>query len=118
MYSKFQEQYKEKYTSLEDAAKLIQSGDKIVSNQFVSEPVGLLNTIGKRAEAGGFDDVEVLGLGPTLSTDWIKPEVYPHLRATSVFILSPILREAVRKGYADYIPDNVSGNASVFSSRI
>ena len=118
MYSKFQEQYKQKYKSLEEAAKLIQSGDKIVSNQFVSEPIGILNEIGRRAEAGEFDDVELLGLGPILSTEWVKPEVYPHLRASSVFILSPVLREGVRNGYADYIPDNVSSNASAFTYRI
>ena len=118
MYLKFQDQYNQKLKSLEDIAKLIQSGDKIVANQFVSEPIGILNAIGKRAEAGDFDDVEVLGLGPTLSTDWIKPEIYPHLRASSVFILSPILREAVRKGYANFIPDSVSGNAAVFIDRI
>jgi len=68
LYSKFQDQYKEKLRSLEDAAKLIQTGDKIVSNQFVSEPIGVLNAIGKRAAAGEFNDVEVLGLGPTAST--------------------------------------------------
>ena len=118
MYSKYEEQYKEKLRSMEDAVKLIQSGDKIVSNQFVSEPIGILNAIGKRAEAGEFDDVEVLGLGPTLSTDWIKPEVYPHLRASSVFILSPALREAVRNGYADFIPDSVSRNGACFTNRV
>ncbi|SHI00337.1 acetyl-CoA hydrolase/transferase family protein [Desulfosporosinus lacus] len=118
MYSKFKEQYKGKLKSLEEAAKLIQSGDKIVANQFVSEPIGILNAIGKRAEAGEFDDVEVLGLGPTSSTDWITPEIYPHLRASSVFINSAKLREGVSKGYANYIPDNVSGNAASFKYRI
>jgi len=118
MYSKFQEEYKEKFRSLEDAAKLIQSGDKIVANQFISEPIGILNAIGKRAAAGEFDGVEVLGLGPTASTEWIKPEIYPHLCASSVFINSPILREGVRQGYANYIPDNVSGNADTFKYRI
>ncbi|HBW35643.1 acetyl-CoA hydrolase/transferase family protein [Desulfosporosinus sp. BICA1-9] len=102
----FHEEYKRKLRSLEDAAKLIQSGDKIVSNQCASEPVGLLNAIGKRAEAGEFNDVEYIGFGPTLSIDWIKPEVYPHLRVNSAFILSPKVREAVNKGYANFIPNN------------
>jgi len=118
LYSKFQEQYKEKYRTLEEAAKLIQTGDKIVSNQFVSEPIGILNAIGKRAQAGEFNDVEVLGLGPTASTEWIKPEIYPHLRASSVFILSPTLREGVRQGYADFIPDSVSRDAACFVHRV
>ncbi|MHB8074658.1 acetyl-CoA hydrolase/transferase family protein [Desulfosporosinus fructosivorans] len=106
MNSKFQEEYKRKFRSLEDAAKLIQSGDKIVSNQCVSEPVGLLNAIGKRAMAKEFDDVEYIGLGPTLSTDWVKPEVYPHLRVSSAFIFSPIVREAINKGYGSFSPTN------------
>ncbi|WP_459931406.1 hypothetical protein, partial [Desulfosporosinus burensis] len=106
MYSRFQEEYKRKYRSLEDVAKLIKTGDKILSNQCVSEPVGLLNAIGKRAMAKEFDDVEYIGFGPTLSLDWIKPEVYPHLRVSTAFIFSPKVREAVNKGYASFIPNN------------
>ncbi|MDA8222167.1 acetyl-CoA hydrolase/transferase C-terminal domain-containing protein [Desulfosporosinus sp.] len=104
MHSKFKEEYKRKYMSLEDAAKLIQFGDKIVSNQCVCEPVGLLNAIGKRAMAKEFDDVEYLGFGPTLSEDWLKPEVYPHLRVSTMFMITPKVREAVNKGYADFYP--------------
>ncbi|HBW35772.1 acetyl-CoA hydrolase/transferase family protein [Desulfosporosinus sp. BICA1-9] len=107
MNSKFQEEYKRKFMSLEDAAKLIQSGDKIVSNQCASEPVGLLNAIGKRAMAKEFDDVEHIGFGPTLSTDWIKPEVYPHFRISTTFILTPPVRKAVNNGYADFIPEHL-----------
>ncbi len=104
MNNKFKEEYKRKLLSLEDAAKLINSGDTIVGPLAMGEPVGILNAIGKRALAGEFDNVEYIAQGPIYSYDWLNPEANGHMRSNSMFILEGRSRKALAEGRSDFTP--------------
>lgn len=104
MKHKFKDEYQRKLLSLDDAAKLINSGDKIVGPLCVGEPVDLLNAIGKRALAGEFQDVEYICQGTMHSYEWIKPEAEGHMRLNSMFYLEPLGRQAYLDRRSDFTP--------------
>jgi len=105
----FQEQYKRKLESVEDAVKRIGTGDKVVSGMGLANPVGLLNALGKRAKASEFDDVELILMGLIMcDMGWLKPEYSRHLRVHEFFLFSPEVRALVHQGFADYQPSHAS----------
>jgi len=98
---RFQEDYKKKLMSLEDAARLIKSGDLLVAGLGLNNPAGLLDAIGKRAIAGEFDDVRLVIMGLLLSDmKWVQPQYSKHLRLHETFIFSPHVRAMVNEGVA------------------
>ncbi len=105
---RFQEEYKKKLMSPEDAARLIKTGDKIVAGLGLANPVGMLNPIGKRAMAGEFDDVEVIVMGLLPEMEWLKPQYSQHMRLHELFILMPPVRAMVNAGFAEYQPSHGS----------
>ena len=104
MNGRLRDEYKSKLLPLEDAARLIESGDKIVGPLAMGEPVGLLNAIGKRAIAGEFDNVEYIAQGTTYSYDWLKAEADGHMRLNSMFFLEPLGRQAYAERRNDFTP--------------
>ncbi len=108
MNGKFKEDYKRKLLSLEEAARLIQTGDKIIGMIGVGEATAIIDAIGKRANAGEFDDVEFIAMGTSLSKGWFSPETYPHMRCNVTFIFSPEVRNAINNAYADFTPSHGS----------
>jgi acyl-CoA hydrolase len=103
--SMFKEEYKRKLESVEDAAKRIKTGDKVVSGMGLGNPVGMLNALSKRATAGEFEDVEMVLMSFFLGDgEWLKPEYYKHMRIHEFFIMSPQVRALLHQGFADYQP--------------
>ncbi len=112
----FKEEYKRKLKSVEDAARLIKTGDKVVSGMGLANPVGMLNALGKRAKAGEFDDVELILMGLILcDMDWLKPEYSMHMRVHEFFLMAPDVRALVHQGFADYQPSHGSDMPSLMT---
>ena len=103
----WQEKYAAKRTTAEAAIRRIPRGKAIFIASGASEPVGLVEELGR--QAARFADntvVHLLTLGPAPYT---APELSEHFRHNAFFI-GPNVREAVHQGRADYTP--------VFLSRI
>ncbi|MGB4303628.1 MAG: hypothetical protein WBJ34_07480, partial [Syntrophomonadaceae bacterium] len=58
--NRWQEMYKEKLTSLEEAAKLVKSGDLVVSPLSNGQPLALINAVAARVRQGELDNVTYL----------------------------------------------------------
>jgi acyl-CoA hydrolase len=103
--SMFNEEYKRKLESVEDAAKRINTGDKVISGMGLANPVGLLNALGRRAKAGDFEDVELVLMSLFFcDMDWVKPEYSRYMRVHELFIMAHEVRTLIHQGFADYQP--------------
>jgi len=106
---RFQEDYKKKLMSLEDAARLVKSGDMLVAGSGLDNPVGLLDAIGKRVVAGEFDDVQLVTMGLFLpDMQWVQPQYSQHLRLYETFIFSPHVRAMINEGVVGCYPSHGS----------
>ncbi len=101
---KFQEDYKKKLMPLEDAARLIKTGDMLVVASGLNNPVGLLDAIGKRVVAGEFDDVQLVTMGLLMAEQWVQPQYSQHLRLYETFIFSPHVRAMINEGVVECYP--------------
>lgn len=62
-----------------------------------------------------FKDVELVHINGLGETSWIDPK-YEHVFRTNSFFLTPQLRDAVERGYADYTPCAMSEIPLLFKS--
>lgn len=103
----WQEQYAHKRATADDAVRRIPRGKHIFIGAGASEPIGLVEALGR--QAAHFADntiVHLMSLGPA---PYVGPEYQDHFRHNAFFIGSNV-RNAVHEGRADYTP--------VFLSRI
>ncbi len=93
--------YRSKLTSAEQAAKLVESGNKVYYGGNAATPTALIKALAERhSELTGVQLYHVLLLGDDPLS---KPEMEQHFRHNSLFV-GPADREAVNSGRADYIP--------------
>jgi len=101
---KSRDEYKSKLISAEDAAKHIQSGDRISMPPGVGEPQTLMKAIADRARKGELSGIKV----DTIYTYNGKNELYsPELKDN--VILSPLFvctpqRAAINEGRGEFVP--------------
>jgi len=101
---KFKEEYKKKLLSVEDAAKLVNSGDVLMAAVTENLPTPLLAAIGKRSLTGEITDIELTGQGPApnLPLDWATFENKKNMRFNTAFIVNG--RKQVSEGIGEYLP--------------
>lgn len=97
----WQEIYKQKLVSAEDAVKHIQSGNRVVTGHAVSEPVQLIDAMLKNKDQ--YENVEIVHMVAMGKGEYTKPEMAPHFRHNALFV-GASTREAVQAGRADYTP--------------
>lgn len=93
--------YKSRIVSPEDAAKQIQSGNRVFLTGNVSVPHKILAALVDIAPS--LKDVEICQALTVGSADYVSPEMEGHLRVNSIFI-SANIRKAVHDGRADFTP--------------
>ena len=87
----FSEQYNSKLVSVKEAAQVIKSGDKILSNPISGMPMELIRQIGARA--GELDHVELHSLFILEPFNFlVDPEAASHIKYTSHF-MGPVERK-------------------------
>ncbi|MCP3926888.1 MAG: acetyl-CoA hydrolase/transferase family protein [Desulfobacterales bacterium] len=92
--------FKEKCINIEEAAKLIKSGDTIVSGHACASPEPVLDEIAKRAdELSNVKIVHVLSFG---KLEYCKPELEKSFHHISLFGTKNS-RDAINKGRSDFI---------------
>ncbi len=97
----WQETYRSRITTPDQAVQSVKSGDRIFLNGNASVPLLLLDALVKRAPE--LKNVEICHPFAICPTDYVAPEMVGHLRVNTMFI-SPNVRKAVNQGRADFTP--------------
>ncbi len=95
----WEEYYKGRVVSAEDAIKNIRDGDKVVTSFGCSEPRGIVRAMYEHYE--DFHDVQVISMLLLGDTPWVDEKVKGHFSFNS-FFASGSNRAAIAKGIADY----------------
>ena len=98
----WQEKFKDKIVSADEAMKAVKAGDRIVEEDFTGEPLHLTEALVRRAqELNGKIEICVGGnIGPC---DYLKEEMQDHVHLNSLYG-TPAQRKLMEKGLADFTP--------------
>lgn len=99
--STWQEEYKRKLCSAEEAVKSIKSGDSIYVQSNAAAPHRIIDAM--LARAPKLEGVQIIHLGTLGSAEYAKPEFAASFRVKALFIGANV-REAINEGRADYMP--------------
>jgi acyl-CoA hydrolase len=93
--------YKKKLVKAEEAASLIQSGDRVYISGNAASPYVLMNALAERKDE--LEDVELVHVLLMGEDPLSKLEMEGHFRHNSLFV-GPADRKAINEGRADYVP--------------
>ncbi|BBO92238.1 acetyl-CoA hydrolase/transferase family protein [Desulfosarcina ovata] len=97
------EMYRQKKVSVEDAAKIVKSGDVIWAPPASNEPVVFWNALAERKEE--LEGVVVRQFLSRRNHTHMDPSFAPHIFIECFFVTDSV-RELVKQGYATYVPSN------------
>jgi 4-hydroxybutyrate CoA-transferase len=109
----WQEDYKSKISTVDNALKCVRSGMRVYVQANCAFPLVLLEGLSRRGPY--VQDVEVLHLLGFGSASYNTPELSSSFCHTAFFI-GPNMRTAVNEGRADYIPIHLSEIEDLFES--
>lgn len=101
--NRWQEMYKAKLTSSEEAAKLVKSGDLVVSPLSNGQPLALINAVAARVRQGELDNVTYLSGVDVRWFDLYHPDLVGKVVIDTGFC-GPVVRDFVGKGLFTYTP--------------
>lgn len=107
--------YKDKYTTAEQAVKLINSGDRVYIHSVAAAPQPLIDAMTARAPE--LDDVEVIHLHTEGEAPYAKPEYSDTFHTNALFVGANV-RKVVNEGSADYLPIFLSEVPGLFRQQI
>jgi acyl-CoA hydrolase len=93
--------FQEKYTTADDAVKLINSGDRVFVHSVAAAPQPLIDAMTERAPE--LENVEVIHLHTEGDAPYVQPEYSDTFHTNALFVGSNV-RKAVNEGSADYLP--------------
>jgi acetyl-CoA hydrolase len=111
----WQELYRSRVTTPDEAVKAVQSGDRLFLTGNASVPLQLLDALVRRAPE--LKDVEICHVLTFGSTAYAAPDMVGHLRINSMFV-SANVRQAVNEGRADFTPVLLSEMPLLFKNGI
>ncbi len=98
---KWLEDYRAKRTGAEEAARLIESGNRVYLGAGCAVPHSLVEAMSARAEE--LSDVEVVHILTVGPAPYVAPDMAGSFRVNALFV-GPNVREAINEGRADYVP--------------
>lgn len=101
----WQEIYKSKLVSAEEAIKAIKDGDRVVTGFACGEPFAIERAMIEHYT--DFHDVQVTNMLSLGDSPWCRPEMKGHFRLNCLFA-SKSNRKAILEGDADFTPVNFS----------
>ena len=107
------DQYKSKVVTIEEAVKVVKSGNRIFLSGNAATPLLLTNALAKRArELSNVEVNHILLLGDDPLS---KPGMAQHFRHNSFFV-GPGDRQSIADGNSDYVPVHLSQIPALFRS--
>ncbi|MBX9878831.1 MAG: hypothetical protein K2Y22_10275 [Candidatus Obscuribacterales bacterium] len=110
----WQDLYKSRLTSLEDAVKKVSSGNSVYIHSNAAAPLGLINAMVARADE--LSNVEIYHLLTLGQADYSLPKYAKSFKVHALFI-GPNVRGAVNAGIADYTPVFLSEIPALFLTK-
>lgn len=107
--------YKDKFTTAEEAVKLINSGDRVFIHSVAAAPQPLINAMTERAPE--LEDVEIVHLHTEGNAPYVKPKYSDTFHTNALFVGANV-RKAVNEGSADYLPIFLSEVPGLFRQDI
>ncbi|MFH0768095.1 MAG: acetyl-CoA hydrolase/transferase C-terminal domain-containing protein [Chloroflexota bacterium] len=98
----WQEEYKRKLVTAEEAVSIVKSGDRVAISLSGSEPIALEEAL--TARVGELRDVEIRCSVPSADNLWFQPGWEESFRVTVVSFATPIVRPMLDEKRADYLP--------------
>src|SRR5512138_1352331 len=100
----FEQEYRQKVCTAEEAASTVKSGDHLCFPISVGEPTMFVRALAARKrELQGV----VINQQHHLCPDYFTEDSAPHIKVNAWFT-SHVSREAVQKGWADFVPNHFS----------
>ena len=96
---KWQEIYKQKLTTADEAIKLIKSGDKVVTGFGCGEPFGIERALVKHYEE--FSNVEIINMLTLGDSPWCEPKMKGHFKLNCLFASSSN-RKSISSGESEF----------------
>lgn len=107
--------FESKYTTAQNAIKLINSGDRVFIHSVAAAPQPLINAMTERAPE--LEDIEIIHLHTEGEAPYVKPEYSDTFRTNALFVGANV-RLAVNEGSADYLPIFLSEVPGLFRKNI
>ncbi len=107
--------FNDKYTSAEEAVKLINSGDRVYIHSVAAAPQPLINAMTARAPE--LENVEVVHLHTEGDAPYAQPEYSDTFHTNALFVGANV-RKPVNEGGADYLPIFLSEVPGLFRRNI
>uniref|UniRef100_F1KY80 4-hydroxybutyrate coenzyme A transferase n=1 Tax=Ascaris suum TaxID=6253 RepID=F1KY80_ASCSU len=104
-----------KYTSLEEAIKLVKTGDVIFPSASAATPSDLLRELCRQVDQGRIEHVQIVNTLIEGGAPWDDPKYYGKVKSNTMFITSST-RKLIQSGHGDYTPIFLSEIAKLFSS--
>ncbi len=104
-----------KFTTAEEAVKVIKSGDHIHLSSVASAPQCLIKAMCERGRAGELKDVHIHHLHTEGPAPYSEPEFEGVFQLDSFFVGGNV-RKTTQAGYADYIPIFLSETQKLYRS--
>ncbi|WP_087066066.1 acetyl-CoA hydrolase/transferase family protein [Intestinibacillus massiliensis] len=98
-----QEIYKSRLMGVDDAVKLLKSGDRLILGHAVGEPTTFTRRMAELAEELKFENIEVNHLVYLGGGEYLAPGMEKHFRNNSEFVGAPV-RKAIAECRADFTP--------------
>ncbi len=92
-----------KFTSAEEAVKVIKTGDRVHLSSVAVTPLKLINAMVERGRRHEFHDVKVQHIHIENEIEFANPE-FEGIFVSEQFFVGANLRKQTQAGYADYIP--------------
>lgn len=95
----WQEIYKSKLTTAEEAIKLIHDNDKVVSGFACGEPLHIVRTLAKHYKE--YNNVEIISMLTLVESPWSSDEFKNHIKLNTLFA-SKSTRDAINNGNSEF----------------
>jgi len=114
MVNKWQELYKQKLMSADEAAKLLESGDAIVAPLSNGQPLGLVNAVAKRIREDNLTDILYVSGVDVRWFDLYHPDLVGKVTVESGFV-APATRHGIGQGMFTYTPCRLGETVDMIS---
>lgn len=111
----WQQTYKSKLVTADEAVRKVNSGNRIFLTGNCSVPQRLLKALVDYAPS--IENIEICQALTVAGTEYVNPELAGHLRVNSLFISSNV-RKAIQEGRADFTPVTLSEFPLLFKKKV
>lgn len=111
----WQELYKQRTKTAEEAIKLIHSGDRVILGHAVGIPTEVTDVLCEHKD--DYQNVEIVQMVPMGNAKFTEPEMEGHFRLNALF-LGGLTKGAVKDGRADFTPCSFSEAPALFAGEL